>query len=916
MSSRASSVPSSPRGFEMNSSMPPSSTAPSSPQPELQQEDEMDVDQKDAEYAPTFSIDEAEKEKRIQRLDHIIEQTAAYSSMLRQQMAEMEFKNFDSDSEEVPKKKSSKTKTKARGRKSTASTRRKSSSNSKKRASPEKDEDEEESDTEPPSKRAKTQSEEAKTTGFRQSALITGATLKDYQLEGVKWLIALDQNGLSGILADEMGLGKTLQTIAFNAYLRERRIAKHFLVVCPLSVMHNWADEYKKFAPSLPVCLYHGTPAERAHLRATVMKPVFASDDDETFFAFPTVITTYEIIMRDRAHLEPHLWGYIVVDEGHRLKNLDCKLMQEIKRYKASGRIILTGTPLQNNISELWSLMNFVLPDIFNDLDSFQEWFDIPTLEATLGEAKSTSIISALHTILKPFLLRRIKADVLKGKLPPKKEYVIYTPLTRSQKEFYGAILDGKGRQLLGKMLGDNRPAPEEQPVITSDGKMKTRRQSRKDAVEALEQEVEAESDEESEEEEVVRKTKAKQHQKPSRKIKKRDDEDELDSEEEDADYVDSSKPSKKIGQGSASKAPAKRVKKEGDVDYRLLEGSDRAYFDALENGKLNKPSLGPTSREAIALDYHVAQARKQANTVKLQNTVMQLRKICSHPYLFNWPTDPATLEPVLNEDLVLQSGKMMILDSLLNALLTSDSERRVLIFSQFKGMLDVMHDWLTDLKGLSVCRIDGSTSAEERRDQMRIFQEEVDGPRVFLLSTRAGGLGINLTRADTVIFYDQDWNPQMDAQAQDRAHRIGQTKPVLVFRLISAHTIEDRILRKANMKRRLEGVVIAKGQFKAPGARTSKDVTLAEMTASLLSLEAKKIDVVESEEGAAAKLSKTELDALLDRRPEVFSDTVKEEDTLEGAGEKRFAVYQGGGEGGEDMIQKLFGEGPAQEDA
>jgi len=216
---------------------------------------------------------------------------------------------------------------------------------------------------------------------------------------------------------------------------------------------------------------------------------------------------------------------------------------------------------------------------------------------------------------------------------------------------------------------------------------------------------------------------------------------------------------------------------------------------------------------------------------MKLQNAVMQLRKVCSHPFLFNWPIIPGTQELVLDEQLVNASGKMMVLDRLLDELFRR--KHKVLLFSQFTTMLDVLEvrpsflirvvmlnpllqDWATELKGWSICRIDGSTAPMDRREQMNKFQQggnSRDAPKLFLLSTRAGGLGINLTAADTVIFYDQDWNPQMDIQAQDRAHRIGQTKPVLVFRLVTAHTIETRIMHRATEKRKLEALVIAKGR-------------------------------------------------------------------------------------------------------
>ncbi|KAJ7584720.1 lymphoid-specific helicase isoform 5-like protein [Mycena floridula] len=350
---------------------------------------------------------------------------------------------------------------------------------------------------------------------FTQPALITGAKLKNYQLEGLQWLVSLHQNGISGILADEMGLGKTLQTIAFSAYLREERFSMPFMVVCPLSVLHNWVSEYEKFAPDIPVCMYHGTRDERAELRRTVMalpitkkkapvkkakpkakrqrgarrsgrqsrkkaeseeEPEEEEDEDETdleaALAFPVVITTYEMIMKDRAQLAHYNWGYIVVDEGHRLKNLNCQLMKEIKKYSSAGRMILTGTPLQNNLSELWALMTFVLPDLFSDVDSFDEWFNLPAMQQHLGSDRSTQVVDALHAILKPFLLRRMKTDV-ETSLLPKKEYVLYAPLSEQQREAYTQVVNGTLRSYLigGAPVEPTEPVAVTEKSITDDHK-------------------------------------------------------------------------------------------------------------------------------------------------------------------------------------------------------------------------------------------------------------------------------------------------------------------------------------------------------------------------------------------------------------------------------------------------------------
>ncbi|KAL0062980.1 putative ATPase [Marasmius tenuissimus] len=887
MSSAAGSSP--PPVFD-GLSEPPASTAPSSPPPE---DNDLDKDQDDASMitlfsSPIFGLSD-DPEERFQRLKFVLEKSQAYSTMLKDAMDKSRAARAEtSETPSSPAKKSAK----ARGRKS---------ARTRKRTVFEDSEDDEE---ENPFKRHKTSHEPSEdappsnpadeTTIFTQPKAITGAKLKDYQLEGLQWMVSLHSTGVCGILADEMGLGKTLQTISFTAYLRE--VNPHpdpILIVCPLSVLHNWIAEYKKFAPSIPVLMYHGTPDERAELRKSQMprlepkhrpgeggptassskakakakgkgkrapppkrgrstrgrgrgrgraarteeedeeeEPQARNDDevDEAYRNFPIVVTTYEMIIKDRVHLAEHSWGYIVVDEGHRLKNLDCKLMQEIKKYHSACRMILTGTPLQNNLSELWALMNFVLPDIFNDLNSFQDWFNLPEMRMTLGTKRTDELVHSLHAVLKPFILRRLKVDV-ESNLPPKKEYVLYAPLSINQREAYDKVLDGSLRSHL--MKGVQEPAPVEKKIdVDSPRRLRNR-------------------------------------------------------------------------VGSSKKA-------------YLVDGDDDEYFDNLAKGELDEDRQAKDAAKAES--YKLQAARKKVNNLKLQNTVMQLRKVCSHPFLFDWPVDPKTNDLVLNDELVAASGKMMVLDRLLTELFRR--KHKVLLFSQFTTMLDIIEDWACELKGWKICRIDGSTSPIDRRNQMDVFQnggEDPNAPQLFLLSTRAGGLGITLTAADTVIFYDQDWNPQMDAQAQDRAHRIGQTKPVLIFRIVSAHTIETKIMQKATEKRQLEALVIAKGKFKTPAAAPSRGKeTMAEMAASLLRLEGEKIDVVpNTSEGKANVISNEDLDMLLDRRPEVFADRLKGwtsaggQDVLESQASRKtaFAVYEAPGDQGNDALAMMLGE-------
>ncbi|CEG70965.1 hypothetical protein RMATCC62417_06772 [Rhizopus microsporus] len=607
------------------------------------------------------------------------------------------------------------------------------------------------------------------TISARQPALVTGGVLRDYQLAGVEWLISLWENGLNGILADEMGLGKTLQTISFIAHLKSMKVAGPYLIVAPLSTLANWVNEFKRFTPTINVLLYHGTKEERQHMINRKM-----SKKKETSFEFPVIVTSYEIVMNDRKYLQRYNWKYIVVDEGHRIKNMNCRLIRELKSYASANRLLLTGTPLQNNLAELWSLLNFLLPDIFDDLDMFQSWFDFSDINNKSGqdriikEEEEDKIVTSLHTILKPFLLRRLKTDV-EHSLPKKKEYLLYAPLTQPQKNLYDAIIKRDLRDYLLK-----------------------------------------------------------------RKI---------------------SLPDKEQQDRRATKA----------IDYK--EKSDRQYFAELEK-KYDAQSSQEES-EAKLKRAEFESAVKQVNSLHLQNLVMQLRKVCNHPFLFDWPLDPKTNAPVLNNDLAAQSGKVLLLDRLLTALF--ERGHKVLVFSQMTKMLDILEDWATDIKGWKICRLDGSVPQESRRQQIEEFSDPKSDTMLFLLSTRAGGLGINLTAADTVVIFDSDWNPQMDLQAQDRVHRIGQTKPVLIYRLVAAKTVEAKILEKATAKRRLEKLVISKGKFKSPvsaDGNKKQESSVRELAEILASEDGEQVQIVA--EGDKV-ISDADLEKLLDRSPSVF---------------------------------------------
>ncbi|XP_034683414.1 ATP-dependent DNA helicase DDM1 [Vitis riparia] len=538
--------------------------------------------------------------------------------------------------------------------------------------------------------------------------LLTGGKLKSYQIKGVKWLISLWQNGLNGILADQMGLGKTIQTIGFLAHLKGKGLDGPYLVIAPLSTLSNWANEIARFVPSINAIIYHGNRKERDQIRMKYMPRTIGPK-------FPIILTSYEVALNDaRKYLRHYNWKYLVVDEGHRLKNSKCKLLKELKLLPVENKLLLTGTPLQNNLAELWSLLNFILPDIFSSHEEFESWFDLSgkcnneAVVEELEERKRAQVVSKLHAILRPFLLRRMKSDV-EQMLPRKKEIILYATMTEHQKNF-----------------------------------------------------------------------------------------------------------------------------------------KDHLVNKTLENYLKEKASTGRGVKG------------------KLNNLMVQLRKNCNHPDLLESAFDGSYLYPPV-EQIVEQCGKFRLLDRLLARLFAR--KHKVLIFSQWTKILDIMEYYFSE-KGLEVCRIDGSVRLDERKRQIEEFNDMNSNCRVFLLSTRAGGLGINLTAADTCILYDSDWNPQMDLQAMDRCHRIGQTKPVHVYRLATAQSIEGRMLKRAFSKLKLEHVVIGKGQFQQERIKPNMDVLEEEDLLQLLQ------DQEDSEDKLIqTDISEEDLDRILDRS-DLIGDT------------------------------------------
>uniref|UniRef100_A0A671STM3 Chromodomain helicase DNA binding protein 1-like n=1 Tax=Sinocyclocheilus anshuiensis TaxID=1608454 RepID=A0A671STM3_9TELE len=454
--------------------------------------------------------------------------------------------------------------------------------------------------------------------------------LRSYQVDGVRWLSQCMKNQQGCILGDEMGLGKTCQTISLLAYARGcLKMNGPCLVLCPLSVLENWRQELERFCPILSVICYTGDKEKRAELQKELR-------NDQRFHV---LLTTYEMCLKDARYLKSWKWKILVVDEAHRLKNQESLLHQTLKEFTVGFRVLLTGTPIQNNLQEVYSLLTFIQPSLFlpDAVEDFvSAYSDIQTEPALADE---------LHRVLQPFLLRRVKAEVA-AELPKKTELVVFHGLSALQKRYYKAVL------------------------------------------------------------------------------------------------------------------------------MRDLDA-----FRTDQNTK-----------------------------TRLLNILMQLRKCVDHPYLFDG-VEPEPFE--MGEHLVKASGKLSLLDTMLAYL--QEGGHRVLLFSQMTRMLDILQDYM-EYRGYSYERLDGSVRGEERNLAIKNFSSK--DVFIFLLSTKAGGVGMNLTAADTVIFVDSDFNPQNDLQAAARAHRIGQTRPVKVIRLLGRDTVEEIIYSRAVSKLRLTDTVIEEGRF------------------------------------------------------------------------------------------------------
>ncbi|CAB1333954.1 unnamed protein product [Coregonus sp. 'balchen'] len=494
----------------------------------------------------------------------------------------------------------------------------------------------------------------------------TRGTLHPYQLEGLNWLRFSWAQATDTILADEMGLGKTVQTAVFLYSLYKEGHSKGpFLVSAPLSTIINWEREFELWAPDMYVVTYVGDKDSRAVIRENEFsfegnairggKKASKMKKDSSV-KFHVLLTSYELITIDQAVLGSIDWACLVVDEAHRLKNNQSKFFRILNNYPLQHKLLLTGTPLQNNLEELFHLLNFLTPVRFNNLEGFLEEF---------ADIAKEDQIKKLHDMLGPHMLRRLKADVFKH-MPSKTELIVRVELSPMQKKYYKFIL--------------------------------TRN------------------------------------------------------------------------------------------------------FDALNT-------------------------RGGGNQVSLLNVVMDLKKCCNHPYLFPGAAMEAPKIPngmYEGSALTRASGKLTLLQKMMVKL--KEGGHRVLVFSQMTKMLDLLEDFLEN-EGYKYERIDGGVTGGMRQEAIDRFNAPGAPQFAFLLSTRAGGLGINLATADTVVIYDSDWNPHNDIQAFSRAHRIGQNKKVMIYRFVTKASVEERITQVAKKKMMLTHLVVRPGLGSKTGSMSKQEL-------------------------------------------------------------------------------------------
>lgn len=738
------------------------------------------------------------------------------------------------------------------------------------------------------------------------------AQLKEYQLKGLNWLVNLYEQGINGILADEMGLGKTIQSISVMAYLAEyHNIWGPFLVIAPASTLHNWQQEISRFVPNIKVLPYWGSAKDRKVLRKFWDRKHITYNKDSEFHV---LVTSYQLVVLDAQYFQKVKWQYMILDEAQAIKSSQSSRWKNLLGFHCRNRLLLTGTPIQNNMQELWALLHFIMPTLFDSHDEFSEWFskDIESHAQTNTQLNEDQL-KRLHMILKPFMLRRIKKHVQK-ELGDKVEKDVFCDLTYRQRAYYGnlrnriSILDLIEKAAIGDDADStslmnlvmqfrkvcNHPDLFERADTSSpfamayfaetasfvrEGQNVDVRYSTRNAIDydlprllcgpegrldipgpgnhragfdekylshmlniwAPDNIRQSVKDNQAFSWLRFADTSAEEIYDYSRKgiferaIPRRGKPNRLSRlnvayDKEDGDDVTSvlahslfnivDRNDQQAFEEIAVEGRMKQLMSISETTFKreglnLIEPCTRPAASAPPitiSSSSQEPNI---EKEETFFNLPVRHALFGHTTKMMEEEILE-RKIDPTPYS-QTPMLPAPISlkgrytnisvPSMRR-FVTDSGKLAKLDELLHEL--KQNGHRVLLYFQMTRMIDLMEEYLT-YRNYKYCRLDGSTKLEDRRDTVLDFQQRPE-IFVFLLSTRAGGLGINLTAADTVIFYDSDWNPTIDSQAMDRAHRLGQTKQVTVYRLITRGTIEERIRMRALQKEEVQRVVISGG--------------------------------------------------------------------------------------------------------
>ncbi|KAH6895957.1 SNF2 family N-terminal domain-containing protein [Thelonectria olida] len=714
-------------------------------------------------------------------------------------------------------------------------------------------------------------------------------TLREYQRDGLDWLAGLYANSTNGILADEMGLGKTIQTIALLAHLAcQHEVWGPHLVIVPTSVMLNWEMEFKKWCPGFKILSYYGSQEERKRKRQG-----WNNDD-----VWNVCITSYQLVLQDQQVFKRRRWHYMILDEAHNIKNFKSQRWQTLLGFNTHSRLLLTGTPLQNNLTELWSLLFFLMPAEngvggFADLQEFHDWFHKPETQILESgreqmDDEARAIISKLHKVLRPYLLRRLKSEVEK-QMPGKYEHVEFCRLSKRQRELYDGFLsrtDTKATLASGNYMSIinclmqlrkvcNHPDLfVDRPIMTSFRMAKsvvaefdmTELKVRKLIADKPMSIVDlgflnliptkyehlstAKTDRISQlgSHRALMDLRERQRARAQRAYMKLDPA----TVESNIAYLESASRWGRfeelqhcvylnalrrqqrpiygknlvelltIGTDKRPFKPRPKVprqvmawfEEDSPIIQSMISTIDQradSYKTTIEKFSCVTPAVVTRDLDQVVLGRAGVQAFTNED-LKLSAPVRWAPFLPKEAPIDPWHEARMRLSIQFPDKRLLQydCGKLQALDKLLRKLQAGG--HRALIFTQMTKVLDVLERFL-NIHGHKYLRLDGATKVEQRQILTDRFNNDT---RIlcFILSTRSGGLGINLTGADTVIFYDQDWNPAMDKQCQDRCHRIGQTRDVHIYRLISEHTIEANILRKASQKQMLDDVVIQEGEF------------------------------------------------------------------------------------------------------